>query len=206
MSDRNDRKDAPQDDEIEIELSDEDIQDAMRHLEGYVDVFADDFRVIYHFAHRHALQRITASVNAQSLMRKDIARLSPDMMLDTAARVIAASPYKGLPVIDDRGAVLGMLTETDFLKHLQVNTFLELLLNMFDDSYALAHRCHETAVREAMTMPAVCVKGDADFRTIFRAFHQHKGRSLPVIDTNGHLQGLLLRKDFLGAAHLERLM
>lgn len=199
-------KDAPQDDDIEIELSDEDIQDAMRHLEGYVDVFADDFRIIYHFAHRHALQRMTASVNARSLMHQEVAQLSPQMMLDSAARVIADSPFKGLPVVDAGGLVVGILTETDFLKHLHVNTFLELLLKTFDDSYTFAHRCHETTVREAMTAPAVCVNTDADFRTIFRAFHQHKGRSLPVIDANGRLQGLLLRKDFLTAAHLERLM
>jgi CBS domain-containing protein len=102
--------------------------------------------------------------------------------------------------------VIGMLTETDFLRRLKVDTFLELLLNMMDDRFQFTHRCHETPVSEAMTAGVVCVSLDAGFGDIFRAFREHAGRSMPVTDAAGRLQGLLLRKDFLNAAHLERLM
>jgi CBS domain-containing membrane protein len=197
--------DQGQDPALEIELSDEDILDAMKHIQGYVDVFADDFRIIYHHAHRHAVQRLTADLQAATLMRRNVPHLSPEMTLDVAARRIAQSGYKGLPVVD-AGAVVGMLTETDFLRRLKVSTFLELLLAMMDDSYSFTHRCHETPVREAMVAPAMCVGLDAGFGQILRCFDDHEGRSAPVIDAAGALQGLLLRKDFLSAAHLERLM
>jgi CBS domain-containing membrane protein len=191
---------------LEIELSDEDIFDAMKQIQGYVDVFADDFRIIYHFAHRHAIQRLTAGLNAATLMRRNVPLLSPDMTLDVAALVIAQSGYKGLPVVDETGTVVGMLTETDFLNRLKVSTFLELLLEMINDSYIFTHRCHETRVREVMTAPAVSVSIDAGFEQIFRSFREHEGRTMPVINSVGQLQGLLLRKDFLTAAHMERLM
>jgi len=191
---------------LEIELSDEDIFDAMKQIQGYVDVFADDFRIIYHFAHRHAVQRLTAGLNAATLMRRNVPLLSPDMTLDVAALAIAQSGYKGLPVVDATGTVVGMLTETDFLNRLKVSTFLELLLEMINDSYIFTHRCHETRVREAMTAPAVSVSIDASFEQIFRSFREHEGRTMPVINSVGQLQGLLLRKDFLTAAHMERLM
>jgi CBS domain-containing membrane protein len=191
---------------LEIELSDEDIFDAMKQIQGYVDVFADDFRIIYHFAHRHAVQRLTAGLNAATLMRRNVPLLSPDMTLDVAALAIAQSGYKGLPVVDETGTVVGMLTETDFLNRLKVSTFLELLLEMINDSYIFTHRCHETRVREAMTAPAVSVSIDAGFEQIFRSFREHEGRTMPVINSVGQLQGLLLRKDFLTAAHMERLM
>jgi CBS domain-containing protein len=68
------------------------------------------------------------------------------------------------------------------------------------------HRCHETPVGEAMTTPAITIAEQAGFREILQAFHRHNGRSMPVVDDKGHLKGLLLRKDFIKAHHLEDLL
>ncbi len=45
-------------DQFELELTDEDIIDAMQHIPGYLDISTEDFRVIYHLAWRHALARL----------------------------------------------------------------------------------------------------------------------------------------------------
>lgn len=191
---------------LEIELSDDDILDAMKQVQGYVDVFADDFRIIYHLAHRHAVERLTAGIRADALMRRGVSPLYPDVMLDVAARAIVTAGCKGLPVVNRDGIVIGVLTETDFLRHLRVKSFLELLLHMMDGSFKFANRCHETPVSDVMTAPAVCVPCDAGFRAIFQAFRAHKGRAMPVVDEAGKLEGVLARKDFLDAAHMERFM
>lgn len=44
----------------ELELSDEDILDAMQHIPGYLDISTEDFRIIYHLAWQHALARLQA--------------------------------------------------------------------------------------------------------------------------------------------------
>jgi len=44
----------------ELELSDEDILDAMQHVPGYLDISTEDFRIIYHLAWQHALERLLA--------------------------------------------------------------------------------------------------------------------------------------------------
>ena len=183
----------------ELELNDEDILDAMEHIPGYLDISTEDFRAIYHLAHRHALDRLFGRIKAGSLMRGGVPALRPEMTLNDAAQVIVASGCKGLPVVDGHGQVIGMLTETDFLRHLQADTFLALLLRLIDDSGALAHRCQETPVAAAMSAPAVTVAADADLREIMAAFRSHPGRSVPVVDAQGRVCGLLLRKDFFAA-------
>ncbi len=189
----------------EMELTDADILDAMQHIPGYLDISTGDFRTIYHLAHHHAVERLFANVTAGNLMRVGISPLLPDMPLDEAAKALVRSGYKGLPVVDASGSVIGMLTENDFLRRLNVNTFLELLLSMLDEAFEFKHRCHETPVSVAMTAPAITVTEDARFGEIIGAFHQHGGRSMPVLNRSGQLQGLLLRKDFISAYHLEKL-
>lgn len=187
----------------EIELTDDDILDAMHLIPGYLDITTEDFRSIYHLAYRHALERMFVGVTAGRLMRSPIEPLRPDTTLDKAARTLADSGYKGLPVVDTGGGVIGMLTETDFLKRLKAESFLELLLKMLEDSFEFTHRCHETTVSAAMTQPAVTVREDAGFLETMEAFHRHGGRSMPVVGADGRLVGLLLKKDFFAAYRLK---
>ena len=189
------------DEVTEVELVDEDILDAMRHIPGYLDISTEDFRTIYHLAHRHAMERMFDNFRAENLMRAGIEPLLPDMYLDEAARALVRSGLKSLPVVDKTGRVTGMLTETDFLRRLKVDTFLELLLAMLDESFEFKHRCHETQVSVAMTTPAITVTRDAGFAEVVSAFHKHDGRSTPIVDSEGRLLGVLLRKDFIAAFH-----
>jgi CBS-domain-containing membrane protein len=190
----------------ELELDDEDILDAMRHIPGYLDISTEDFRAIYHLAHSHALDRLFQRVRATHWMLPGIEPLHPDTRLDAAARQLVSQRRKSLPVVDAENRVVGMLTEKDFLRRLRVDSFLELLLKLVADQSLFTHRCHETPVSEAMTAPAITIAEQAGFRDIVHAFHRHEGRSMPVIDDEGRLKGLLLRKDFIKACHLEDLL
>jgi CBS domain-containing membrane protein len=190
----------------ELELSDEDILEAMRQISGYLDISTEDFRAIYHLAHRHALDRLFRHVRAGCLMRVRITPLRVDARLDAAARFLADQRRKSLPVVDAEGCVIGMLTETDVLRRLKPETFLDLLWRLVADQGAFTHRCHETPVSGAMTTPAVTVTEDAEFREIVSASQAHEGRSMPVVDSQGRLRGLLLRKDFVKAYHLKDLL
>ena len=40
---------------VRLDLTDEDVIDAMRHIPGYLDISTDDFRVLYQFASEHAI-------------------------------------------------------------------------------------------------------------------------------------------------------
>jgi len=186
----------------DMELSDEDILAAMANISGYLDITTEDFRALYHLAHQRAVARMFTHIRADRLMRRGVDPVAPDLPLDEAARLMVRGGIMALPVADADGRVLGMLTETDFFRRLHVDSFLELILRLLEDPSGFTHRFHETTVREAMTSPAVTVPEDASFREIAAVFHQHEGRSTPVVDGAGRLRGLLLRRDFIGACKL----
>jgi CBS domain-containing membrane protein len=208
MADNSDSKalHAGGDDLPELELSNEDILDAMQHISGYLDISTEDFREIYHLSHRHALMRLFGRVRASALMRVEIEPLHPDLPLDQAAGIMARQGLKSLPVVDGENKVVGLLTETDFLRRLKVDTFLALLLKLLDDVNRFSHRCHETPVSEAMTVAPVCIEEQAGFFQILAAFRRHGGRSMPVVGTDGRLRGVLLRKDVIEVFHLEEML
>jgi len=190
----------------ELDLSDDDILDAMREIDGYLDISTGDFRTIYHLAHRHALERLFKGLAARKLMQSGFSPLLAETTLDTAARALVSQGFKGLPVVDADQFVIGILTETDFLRRLEADSFLHLLLRIVGEPGAFSNRCQQTPVREAMSAPVVTVAASAGFQEIVKAFHVHDGRSMPVVDAAGRLQGLLLRKDFVRACHLEDLL
>jgi CBS-domain-containing membrane protein len=187
-----------------LELTDEDVLDAMRQIQGYLDISTDDFRAVYRLAHARALQRLFALIRADRLMLGEIEPLRPAMHLDAAAGMLMRRGLKSLPVVDDDGGVAGILTETDFLRCLGVGSWLELISRLGDTDSGIGRRCRERSVAEIMTAPAVTVPFDAGAETIMSAFKRHPGRSMPVTDAHGRLCGLLLRKDFLHAYHPEQ--
>lgn len=190
----------------ELELSDEDILDAMQRIPGYLDITTEDFRAIYHVAHAHALTRLFGGIRAAGLMRHDIEPLTPAMSLAAAARGMMRQGSKALPVADADGRVIGMLTETDYLRWLGTDSLLALLLpadagRAGDPAAAL----QAGTVGAAMTAPTVSVDLDAGVGAILAAFHRHPGHHMPVVDAAGHIRGLLSRKQFLAACPLSEL-
>ena len=189
----------------ELELTDEDVLDAMRQIPGYLDISTEDFRAIYHLAHEHALARTFDRIRAGDLMLTGVAPVQVTMCLREAAEQLVAQGRKSLPVVGDRGVVVGVLTETDFLRCLNADSVLGLLLRLAATALPVGQHCERTSVADTMSAPAVAVGEQARFDDIMRAFRQHGGRSMPVVDDQGRLRGLLLRKDFLHACHQEEL-
>jgi CBS-domain-containing membrane protein len=187
----------------EVELSDADIFDAMRHISGYIDITTEDFRALYHLAHRHATERLFAGVVAGRLMRSAIEPLDPAASLDEAIEQLAHQDLKTLPVTDPGRRVVGILSETDVLRAIGCKGTLGLLARLSQDARGPAHELKATAVGSVMTAPAVTLPRDAGFRRIMAAFAQHGGRGTPVVDDGGFLAGLLLRRDVLAACHLD---
>ncbi len=189
----------------EVELTDEDVLDAMRQIPGYLDISTEDFRAIYHLAHTHALGRMFARIRAHDLMLSTPTALRAPMRLREAAEQLVAQGRKSLPVVDEQSTVVGILTETDILRCLGAASVLELLLGVTDRPYDMGARCDHATVAGTMSAPAVTVYEQARFDAMLQAFRRHQGRSMPVVDNDGQLRSLLLRKDFLHAFHHENL-
>ncbi len=187
----------------QLELSDEDVYEAMSHLSGYVDITTEDFREIYRLAFDHALGRVLNVVTAGEVMTPDVLTVRPEMPLEAAALAMAERGAKAAPVVDERSHVVGMLSETDLLRRLGAETFAQFLVRFAADAGAVRQTLRETPVSAFMVSPAVTVREDAPFSALLQVFKRTPVSRLPVVDEAGVLVGMLTRKDFMSACGLE---
>lgn len=193
---------AAQADPPALELTDEDVLDAMQHISGYLDISTEDFRALYRLAQAHANERLFSQVRAGALMRTGVEPLRPEMSAREAARALVQQNLKSLPVVNGGSQVIGILTETNLLRCLGAASYLELLFDAVEQVMVPDAECGRRSVAEVMTAPAIGINERAGFNEVMQAFRHHPGRSMPVEDAAGRFAGMLLRKDFLHACQI----
>ncbi|MDO5704456.1 MAG: CBS domain-containing protein [Paracoccus sp. (in: a-proteobacteria)] len=121
------------------------------------------------------------------LMRRDVPRLTAAMPIRDAAAMLVDHGFAAAPVVDDSGALVGVLTQKDCFGP------------ALNASY---YRQWSGTVADRMSRDPVTLDAATDPVTAAQAFLDHPHRSFPVM-RNGALMGLLRRSDLL--AHLLRL-
>ncbi len=55
-----------------LDIADEDIYDAMKHITGYLDITPGDFKEVYTLAFRRAVERLTHDVKGKDVMIREV--------------------------------------------------------------------------------------------------------------------------------------
>lgn len=79
------------------------------------DLLAASFS-IFAEVERKEQRRIFDTVRVVEAMHRDVVTVSPDLGVAQAASILLENKYGCLPVVDDEGILLGIVTEADFLR------------------------------------------------------------------------------------------
>ena len=123
-------------------------------------------------------------VTAKQLMNTSVITISPDEDVCEAMRMMALNNITGLPVIDDDGTLLGIITEKDILV---------LLCNSLED--AGMDRAIGT-VGQFMTRHVVCFGPADNLADIAECLSTNDFRRVPILD-HGKLVGIISRRDVI---------
>ncbi len=61
-------------------------------------------------------RRVFATIPVNELMHHNVVTVGPDLPVAEAARILMRNKYGCLPVVEEGGVLVGMLTEADFLR------------------------------------------------------------------------------------------
>jgi CBS domain-containing protein len=132
-------------------------------------------------------------VQARDVMTREVVTVGPMTSAKYAAEAMAGHGFAALPVVDDDGALIGIVAEADVLRR-----------RVPPDPRLHARREEQPPpvppqlVGEIMTTSVRTVDVRADLSDIARLFVNDRLRSVPVLD-NGRLAGIVSRRDVLRA-------
>jgi IMP dehydrogenase len=108
----------------------------------------------------------------------DPVTLPPDASIGEAQEIMTLQNISGLPIVDDVGVVVGILTNRDLR----------------------FHRAPNTLIKEVMTRDLITGAPGTALEEAKDALHQNKIEKLVLIDSNGRLAGLITMRDINEAA------
>jgi CBS domain-containing membrane protein len=186
--------------DVFVEMSDADVLKAMADMQGYIDITPADFREVYRAAFTHALQRMLSSIKAKNIMSRPVQVVSQDMDLARTATLLAEKKISGAPVVDEHGRVVGVVSEKDFIKNMDIGnsgSFMGVIADCLKNKECLARPMRAKTIRDIMTAPAITAREDISVGEISALFMEKRINRLPIVDSEEKAVGIVARSDMV---------
>jgi CBS domain-containing protein len=141
---------------------------------------------------------------ASDVMTHDVITVTPETTLRELAGILADRRINGVPVVDDDGAVIGVVCESDLVdqnRPLHIPTVFVLLdaVIPLEGPWHLQKeikRLTASTVAEIYSHPAVCVGPETDLSEVAQLMAERKLYTIPVVE-RGKLVGVLGKADII---------
>lgn len=138
----------------------------------------------------------------------NIVTCSPDTSLDEALELIVANEITGLPVVDERNRVVGIVSDFDLLAldGVSESEKTELFPSTGDDwgsffaVQGYVEKNRGSLVSDVMTSNPITISEDSSVSAAAHLLLHKRIRRLPVLDSEGVLTGIISRSNIIKAA------
>ncbi len=141
-------------------------------------------------------------MQALDLMTPSVITIKPDATVGEAARLMLEHNASCLPVVDEPGQLVGILTHTDFGLHPKYQPLAENLYSLLGSSTTPQHieeisqKVSSKLVEEVMRHPVITIQEDASIEEVTELMLRQEIHRLPVM-RGSQLVGIITSHDFL---------
>lgn len=141
---------------------------------------------------------------ASQIMTKNVITVTKETPIRELAQILLEKGINGVPVVDEQGAVIGVVCESDLVEYnkpLHIPTVFFILDSIIpiENPWRLHQdfkRISATTVGDIYSHPATCVQSDADVSEVARIMSENKYYTIPVIE-EGKLVGIIGKVDIV---------
>ncbi len=134
----------------------------------------------------------------QDVMRREVVSVAPDTPVAEIVTLLLQKGYRSLPVLDENGRLLGIITDGDLLRHTGLAARLDL-----QEGLPAGHWQQQVAelrqqggkAADIMTQPVITVRATNTIRQAAARMVDHDLKRLPVVAENSRLAGWISRLD-----------
>jgi CBS domain-containing membrane protein len=164
----------------ELGLGTGDIESAMARLPQRLDVLPGDVAALVRDAETHALDRRLGSVPVERVMHTDVAVVRPFESIYRARTVIVQRRVKTLPVVDEHGHVVGVVS----------------IIDLFTRDLVELETVESIMVRDVTT-----IRASTPVAELVPMMTQDGFKNVPVVDDEDRLVGMITRGDLIAVLH-----
>jgi CBS-domain-containing membrane protein len=156
-------------------------------------VAVEDLNVVSHKTHGILIPKDTRVRDIMTLHPK---KVNPETSLDEVARLLLSSTFTGVPVVDQVGRPVGVISQGDLIYKAGMPMRLGLLAQSNQEKASLVlEKLAPKKAQEVMNQPAVTIEQDKLVTEAVNLMLKKQMKRLPVTDANGKLVGILSRVD-----------
>jgi CBS domain-containing protein len=134
----------------------------------------------------------------KDLMTTPVVTVGPETPFKELVARLAAHQISAVPVVNDAGLVLGVVSEADLLlKQQHPDPDADLPLLWTRRRRAEHDKAAAAVAGDLMTIAVVSITPEATAAQAARRLHTAKVKRLPVVDNRGRLVGIISRSDLL---------
>lgn len=138
---------------------------------------------------------------AKEIMTTNVACARADQSIHDVARVLLERSVSALPVVDDDGRLIGVISEGDLLRRVETGTerkqswWLDMLVSSEEKSrdYLKSHAVH---VRDVMTKDVITIDEETPVSEIAGIIEENRIKRVPVL-RGERLVGIVSRADII---------
>ena len=144
-------------------------------------------------------------MQAKEIMTSPVFTVSPDTPVAQVARLLCDKHISGVPVVDDTGRLVGIVTEIDLIKrHARIHfpiylPFLDSLIFLESPRRYTqdVRRALGATAEEIMTQPVSTANLETDVEEIATLMVDDRVNPIPILDERGELVGIVSHTDIV---------
>jgi CBS domain-containing protein len=140
-------------------------------------------------------------MKVEEIMTRKVITVRPEATIHEAAQLMVDHAVNGLPVVDEGGKVVGIVSEGDLILRQRPRERIPWWRLFFGDGEQLARdyqKAHGTTVAEVMTRSVICVDPNLPIESAALILDERRISRLPVV-ADGRLVGIVSRGDLIKA-------
>jgi len=146
------------------------------------------------------------NITAAQIMTRDVISVTPETSIEELASVLSKNRISGAPVVDEEGALVGIVTEKDLIRQ-NARLHIPTVIRIFDASIMLGKpgrmldemkRMAATRVEDILSREVVTISPEDTIQEIATIMSEKNVHLLPVLD-EGKIVGIVGKVDMVRA-------
>ena len=175
----------------------EDLDAALKHYNQVLDISRADLEGLLYVAGRSAFNRNFGNLRCVDIMSQPVFAVEPGVPQKEAWALMRQEQVKALPVIDQDGVVLGMVSIADFVRQATLDAPEGVMQRI--RHVVTGRNGHKARVDALMETETQVVQADCLLVDLVPLFSAGRCHHLPVVDAQKKLVGIVTQTDLIRA-------